>query len=166
MYTENDILSELFNVLGLSKEDIKALKDECKDYVKDAYKKADEQKKAEKKIEKRDDAESCNGYVHVVKPEEPEPKENAITYTSEEYPEPQMVAKDVYSVGNRYFELSKHAGNAILGTDAVPIDFEEKIVDVYYPGITNKQLLWVLYVRYMQEPKKLALVKQLLATEF
>lgn len=167
MYTENDILSELFNVLGLSKEDIKALKDECKDYVKDVYKKVDEQKKAEKPEKKKDSSEPRNGYVHTVKPAEfNEPECDTTTCISTEDPESQMIAKDVYSVGNHYFELFKHAGNAILGNDAVQIDFEERNGDMYYPGITNKQLLWVLYVRYIQEPKKLALVKQLLATEF
>lgn len=165
MYGENDILTELFNVLGLSKEDIKTLKDECKDYVKDAYKRAGEQKKSEKKNDITT-SEPRSGYMHVANPtetEEPEIKENVACDSTE--PQAQQIASDVVSIGNTYFELNKHAGNAILGGDSIKIEFEDKFDNFTFPGITNKQLLWVLYVRYMHDPKKFALVKQLLATE-
>lgn len=171
MYRENDILTELFNALGMSKEDIKAFKDECRDCV--TSKNASEIKQSEtpkKQQPKKEDtrttsSEPRDGYVRVedsVDYESPKCEDTVATYE----PQAQNIAKDVVSIGNSYFELNKHAGNAILGGDVIKIEFEDSFEDLTFPGITNKQLLWVLYVRYMKDHKKLSLVKQLLATEF
>lgn len=177
MYDTNDILSELFNALGLSKEDIKIIGDEYKDSVvnknknEDSIKQSDTPKKPqpEKKKVTLNTSEPRDGYVSVVNPtdcDESLKSETEVTAASTG-PQTQQIAKDVLSIGDTYFELNKHVGNAILGTDSIKIEFEDTFGGMAFPGITEKQLLWVLYVRYMKkDPKKVSLVKQLLVTEF
>lgn len=176
MYDTNDILSELFNVLGLSKEDIKIIRDEYKDSVvnknknENSIKQSDTPKKPqpEQKI-KLNTSEPRDGYVNVVNPTDYDesPKSETEVTAASTGPQTQQIAKDVLSIGDTYFELNKHVGDAILGGESIKIEFEDTFEGMAFPGITEKQLLWVLYVRYMKkDPKKISLVKQLLATEF
>ena len=177
MYDINDILSEFFNALGLSKEDIKIIEDEYKDFAvnknknENSIKQSDTPKKyqPEKKKVKLNTSEPRDGYVSVVNPTDCDKSlksETEVTATSTG-PQTQQIVKDVLSIGDTYFELNKHVGDAILGTDSIKIEFEDTFDGMAFPGITEKQLLWVLYVRYMKkDPKKVSLVKQLLVTEF
>ena len=174
MYDANDILSELFNALGLSKEDIKIIGDEYKDSVvnknENSIKQSDTPKKPqpEKKKVTLNTSEPRDGYASVVNPtdyDESLKSETEVTAASTG-PQTQQIAKDVLSIGDTYFELNRHVGNTILGGESIKIEFEDTFEGMTFPGITEKQLLWVLYVRYMKDPKKLSLVKQLLGTEF
>lgn len=176
MLETNDILSELFRALGLSKDDIKIIRDEYKDSVvnknknENSIKQSDTPKKPqpEQKI-KLNTSEPRDGYVSVVNPtdyDESLKSETEVTAASTG-PQTQQIAKDVLSIGDTYFELNKHVGDAILGGESIKIEFEDTFDGMAFPGITEKQLLWVLYVRYMKkDPKKVSLVKQLLVTEF
>lgn len=176
MYDTNDILSELFRALGLSKDDIKIIRDEYKDSVvnknktENSIKQSDTPKKPqpEQKI-KLNTSEPRDGYVSIVNPtdyNESLKSETKVTAASTG-PQTQQIAKDVLSIGDTYFELNKHVGDAILGGESIKIEFEDTFEGMVFPGITEKQLLWVLYVRYMKkDPKKVSLVKQLLVTEF
>lgn len=176
MLETNDILSELFRALGLSKDDIKIIRDEYKDSVvnknknENSIKQSDTPKKPqpEQKI-KLNTSEPRDGYVSVVNPtdyDESLKSETEVTAASTS-PQTQQIAKDVLSIGDTYFELNKHVGDAILGGESIKIEFEDTFDGMAFPGITEKQLLWVLYVRYMKkDPKKVSLVKQLLVTEF
>lgn len=172
MLETNDILSELFRALGLSKDDIKIIRDEYKDSVvnknENSIKQSDTPKKPQP--EKKDTAlttsESRDGYVHVVTPEDNKSLTSEVT-TSFPGSRTQQIAKDVLSIGDTYFELNRHVGTTILGGESIKIEFEDTFEGMTFPGITEKQLLWVLYVRYMKkDPKKVSLVKQLLVTEF
>ena len=174
MLETNDILSELFNALGLSKEDIKIIRDEYKDSVvnknENSIKQSDTPKKSqlEQKV-KLNTSEPRDGCVNVVNPTDYDesPKSETKVTAASTGPQTQQIAKDVLSIGDTYFELNKHVGDAILGADSIKIEFEDTFDGMAFPGITEKQLLWVLYVRYMKkDPKKVSLVKQLLVTEF
>lgn len=176
MLETNDILSELFRALGLSKEDIKIIRDEYKDSVvsknknENSIKQSDTPKKPQPETKvKLNTSEPRDGYVNIVNPtdyDESPKSETKITAASTG-PQTQQIAKDVLSIGDTYFELNKHVGDAILGADSIKIEFEDTFNEMAFPGITEKQLLWVLYVRYMKkDPKKVSLVKQLLVTEF
>ena len=176
MYDINDILSEFFNALGLSKEDIKIIEDEYKDFAvnknknENSIKQSDTPKKPqpEQKV-KLNTSEPRDGCVSIVNPtdyDESLKSETKVTAASTG-PQTQQIAKDVLSIGDTYFELNEHVGDAILGADSIKIEFEDTFEGMAFPGITEKQLLWVLYVRYMKkDPKKVSLVKQLLVTEF
>ena len=172
MLETNDILSELFSALGLSKDDIKIIKDEYKDSIVNKNESKIEQSDTPKKLQPKKEeitltaSEPRDDSAYVVAPENNEPRkaENvSATFTG---PRTQQIAKDVLSIGDTYFELNKHVGNAMLGGESIKIEFEDTFEGLSFPGITEKQLLWVLYVRYMKDPKKLSLVKQLLGTEF
>ena len=177
MYDINDILSEFFNALRLPKEDIKIIEDEYKDSVvnknknENSIKQSDTPKKPqpEKMKVKLNTSEPRDGCVNVVNPtgcDKSLKSETEVTAASTG-PQTQQIAKDVLSIGDTYFELNKHVGDAILGGESIKIEFEDTFEGMVFPGITEKQLLWVLYVRYMKkDPKKVSLVKQLLVTEF
>lgn len=174
MLETNDILSELFRALGLSKDDIKIIRDEYKDSVVNKNENSIKQSYTPKKPQpetkvKLNTSEPNDGYVSVVNPTDYDKSlksETEVTATSTG-PQTQQIAKDVLSIGDTYFELNKHVGDAILGADSIKIEFEDTFDGMAFPGITEKQLLWVLYVRYMKKDlKKVSLVKQLLVTEF
>ena len=176
MYDINDILSEFFNALRLSKDDIKIIEDEYKDSVvnknkdENSIKQSDTPKKPQPETKvKLNISEPRDGCVNVVNPTDCDKSlksETKVTAASTD-PQTQQIAKDVLSIGDTYFELNKHVGDAILGGESIKIEFEDTFEGMVFPGITEKQLLWVLYIRYMKkDPKKISLVKQLLATEF
>lgn len=175
MYDTNDILSELFRALGLSKDDIKIIRDEYKDSVvnknknENSIKQSDTPKKPQPETKvKLNTSEPRDGYVSVANSTDYDesPKSETKVTAASTGPQTQQIAKDVLSIGDTYFELNKHVGDAILGGESIKIEFEDTFEGMAFPGITEKQLLWVLYVRYMKDPKKVSLVKQLLATEF
>ena len=162
-YTNDDILSELFNVFGITMDDVDKIKKEFSELEK----KKPEVKKTDFKKDKptptvnyvppTSESNTCNHCDNIKTPK--------CDVSNEIHNEPKQVAKDVYTVDDVYFELLNHAENVILGENATVFKFEECVDGLCFPGITNKQLLWVLYVRYMKDPKKFDLIKQLLATE-
>lgn len=69
---------------------------------------------------------------------------------------------DIYMFNEDMFSLTKKVGD-INTVDSITIDFAHFSEDgLYYPGITDKQLIHVLMFRNKDNPTRYSLLKQLL----
>lgn len=173
-----DIWDEFINILGLNKDEIKKIKDE----VKKSLEKNGEAPETTTRVKKYPEPfaderikevtekdygvqDYCDKLKKNIVQEEPiHEKECACPRCGEvkapEQTKVNFIRDDIAHYENA-FTLAKHAKDVIL-TDFADLVFEDVKDGYVTPGITEDQLLWVLYVRYQNNPKKLALVKQLI----
>lgn len=179
MYNTDTFLDEFMNILGLSKEEIKKIKDESKKILeKDGeapetttrvkkYPQPGDYEKINEVTEKDYGVQDyCDSLKKATKPQVEPVHEKECTcpkcdeVKTKEQPKVDFIRDDIAHYENA-FTLAKHAKDVIL-TDFADLVFEDVKDGYVTPGITEDQLLWVLYVRYQNNPKKLALVKQLI----
>ena len=179
---ELELCREILSALGLNKETTDTLIKEYENYYSenDVQQEAphnvnvagpiDEYNKHQSKTGTKWDT-SCS--VNVKTPTEPVMEKEIEDAIPESKPvsEPQsyLLADDVTvldPVHNVAFDLNLHANGLMLKLDPICITFDSTCGNECVPGITEKQLLWVLYARYQNNPEKLKLVKELLSKEF
>lgn len=164
---EMELVRDIISELGLDREKTDSLVKAYEDYYYgDDSTETPKDKVDNKKSNVNEDTEYT---TKVTTPEKPLTKEEF-----EDVPENSTTSKcymltdDVEVVDpecNSMFDLRMHANGAILKIDPVCITFDTVHKGMCIPGITNKQLLWVLFARYQKDPDKLKLVKELLAKE-
>lgn len=154
-----DILTELCNALGMSQEDVTKFKKEFDGYLTESEIKSDTKTSTTSNIKEEPQCTRDTSNLNECASEEKCKCDSELGLFNHK------LSEDVYVHKDTCFELFNHVGKHILAYDPIQILFERKVDGMYYPGITNKQLLWVLYVRYIDDPKKLDLIKQLLMLE-
>lgn len=178
---ELELCRAIISALGLDKETTDALIKEYENYYSenDVQQEAshnvnvacpiDEYSKHQSKTGTKWDT-SCS--VNVKTPTEPVTEKEIEDSVPESKPvsEPQsyLLADDVTvldPIHNAVFELNLHANGPMLKMDPICIAFDTTYENECVPGITEKQLLWVLYARYQNNPEKQKLVKELLSKE-
>lgn len=171
-YNTDMFLDEFMNILGLSRDDIAKIKEESKKILekdgaapetKTRVKKYPQPFADEKINEVTEKDYGVQDYCDKLKKntvQEEAVHEKECTCPKRDEPKVNFVRDDIAHYENA-FTLAKHVREAII-TDFVDLVFENEKDGYVNPGITEDQLLWVLYVRYQNNPKKLALVKQLM----
>lgn len=173
-----DIWDEFINILGLDKDEIKKIKEEVKKSL-EKNGEAPETTTRIKKYPQPGDYEKINEVTEkdygvqdycdklkksTVQEDLVHEKECTCSKCGEvkspEQSKVDFIRDDIAHYENA-FTLAKHVREAIV-TDFVDLVFEGEKDGYVTPGITEEQLLWVLYVRYQNNPKKLALIKQLM----
>lgn len=173
-----DIWDEFINILGLNKDEIKKIKDEVRKSLKENGEAPETKTRVKKypqpfadekinEVTEKDYGvqDYCDKLKKSTVQEEPvHEKECTCSKCGEtkttEQSKVNFIRDDIAHYENA-FTLAKHAKDTIL-TDFADLVFEDVKDGYVTPGITDDQLLWVLYVRYQNNPKKLALIKQLI----